>query len=99
MTDNYKNLISTPNASTYEKELENWEFIDTIDLIPYIEKYDDMYDLMEAVNNAYSEQAKDNSSMEGNVFNWITPDELAKYIYNKYNIKYYEKISIIYERD
>ena len=40
MTDNYKNLISTPNASTYEKELENWEFIDTIDLIPYIEKYD-----------------------------------------------------------
>ena len=99
MTDNYKNLISTPNASTYEKELENWEFIDTIDLIPYIEKYDDMYDLMEAVNNDCSEQVKDDPSMEGNVFNWITPDELAEYIYNKYNIKYYEKISIIYERD
>ena len=99
MTDNYKNLISTPNASTYEKELENWEFIDTIDLIPYIEKYDDMYDLMEAVNNDCSEQVKDDPSMEGNVFNWITPDELAEYIYNKYNIKYYEKISIKYERD
>ena len=90
MTDNYKNLISTPNASTYEKELENWEFIDTIDLIPYIEKYDDMYDLMEAVNNDYSEQAKDNSSMEGNVFNWIDEWQMSVYILNKYKVRYYE---------
>ena len=49
-----------------------------------------MYDLMEAVNNDYSEQVKDNSSMEGNVFNWIDEWQMSVYILNKYKVRYYE---------
>ena len=82
MAENYMNLISAPNIATYNNELENWRFVDAIDLTPYIDKYDDMYDLMEAVNNDYSEQVKNNSSMEGNVFNWIDEWQMSIYIFN-----------------
>ena len=90
MAENYMNLISAPNTATYNNELENWRFVDAIDLTPYIDKYDDVYNLMEAVNNDYSEQVKNNSSMEGHVFNWIDEWQMSVYILNKYKVRYYE---------
>ena len=87
MAENYMNLISAPDTATYNNELENWKFVDAIDLTSYIDKYDDMYDLMEAVNNDYSEQVKNNSSMEGNVFNWIDEWQMSVYILNKYKVR------------
>ena len=53
MIVDYIKLLTPLNSITYNKEEENWAFVDEIDLTPYIDKYDDMYDLMEAVKNDY----------------------------------------------
>lgn len=90
MIVDYIKLLTPLNSITYNKEEENWAFVDEIDLTPYIEKYDDVYDLMEAVNSDYSEQVKDDPSMEGNVFNWIDEWQMSVYILNKYKVRYYE---------
>ena len=90
MIVDYIKLLTALNSTTYDKEEENWAFVDEIDLTPYIDKYDDVYNLMEAVNNDYSEQVKDDPSMEGNVFNWIDEWQMSVYILNKYKVRYYE---------
>ena len=96
----YKNLLSgfpigTPTRENVEN---NWKFIDAIDFKPYIERYKNIDDLMLYIDQEYENLCKDNENFSC-VFDWIAPDELVEYIYNKYNIKYYEKISIRYERD
>ena len=90
MIVDYIKLLTALNSTTYDKEEKNWAFVDEIDLTPYIDKYDDVYNLMEAVNNDYSEQVKDDPSMEGNIFNWIDEWQMSVYILNKYKVRYYE---------
>ena len=69
---------------------ENWEFIDKINLEPYIEKYKILEDLISQVEDDYRETSLEIHALEGYVFNWISIDEFAEYIYDKYNVKYRE---------
>lgn len=73
---------------------ENWEFIDTIDFIPYIDRCEriaeattgndfTIYSLMQEVEKDYKNLEKP-ACCEGFVFNWVDEDEFSRYLENRY---------------
>ncbi len=71
--------------------IENWEFIDSIDFNPYIDDYDDLNELMRAVEDDYDKDAP-----QGFVFNCIDEYEFSIFLQNKYNVAIMEITTVRY---
>ena len=98
MLKDYEKFVKHVPAGHEEATKANWEYLDNLDLMPYIEKYDDIDDLVDAVEDDYAESLEENEYMKGCVFNLITPDELIDFIDSKYNISYKEEVRTVYKR-
>ena len=77
----YKDFIY--ECKDKEAILKKWQFIDSLDLMPLIIENIFLRDLVDAVDNNFSLRAPDNEPL-----NWISWDEFADFIRNKYNISY-----------
>ncbi len=74
-----------------QETLDNWEFIDNIDFNPYIDDYDDLDELMRAVEEDYYKNAKYNC-----VFNCMDSYEFGEFLKNKYGVVIQEIITTRY---
>lgn len=100
--NDYKSFIlgDIYNDEANNPIVKNWELIDSIDLMPYIEAYNELADLMFALRIDYDNTlSTDNAYCNGKIFNWIDIYELALYIKSKYGVTYKEKIITKYIKE
>ena len=73
---------------TYEEHMKvQRHALDQIDFLPYIQKFngEDVWELREAVSNDYDNSPMtENSTLEGDVFNYFSLVELIDYLENRY---------------
>lgn len=79
--------------------IKNWKLIDSINLMPYIKMYDDIDDVKSSVEADYNHTVwTDNDYCKNCIFNWVSRDELAKFIKSKYKVEYMEYHEVKYIR-
>jgi hypothetical protein len=67
---------------------ENYKYLDKIDFIPYLEKYDTIEELYRAVEDDYDGMSfSNNDFLRGCVFNYIDDYDVQLYLENRYDIK------------
>ena len=75
-----------------ETQKQEFEFLDSKDLRPYIKNYkyvDEIFDkVLQDLNEEYLNQCK---IPDEELFNWISEDEFLTYICNRYKLTYYEQ--------
>lgn len=105
--EDYKDFLFAPNSKQYALDKENWEYVDTIDFLPYLHKLtrlsQDVHDngatnitwLRRLVEKDLKD-AKKPKACDGYVFNRISESELAEYLSNRYLgfVKTYEEPTI-----
>lgn len=80
------------NEKQLKDTIENWEFIDSIDFNPYIDDYDDLDELMRAVEEDYDNKPP----YENYVFNCVDEYEFSVFLQNKYNVAIMEITTVRY---
>ena len=67
-------------------EIENYKILDSIDFIEWIDAFKgkEVYQMMEAMEDAYGKTCIDNEYLEGFLFNYIGESELIEYLENRY---------------
>ena len=75
-----------------DTQKQEFEFLDSKDLRPYIKNYkyvDELFDkVLDDLNKEYLKQCK---IPDEELFNWISEDEFLTYICNRYNLTFYEQ--------
>lgn len=103
----YEKFLYRPNSKQYALDKENWEYIDTIDFLPYLHKLtklsQDVHDngatnitwLRRLVEKDLKD-AKKPKACDGYVFNRISESELGEYLMNRYMgfVRTYEEPTI-----
>ena len=80
----YEKILPSKNDKQYNEIKENWEFIDTIDFLPYIRKNETVEGIILRAENDYKCILLP-KCCESFLFNWITTSEFASYLENRYS--------------
>lgn len=76
------------NKFEWEEKLKITEnFLDTKDLRKYLRTGKDVYDIMEEVQNDFSQEVKSDPFFDGDVFYYMDVYEFCQYIERRYDIK------------
>lgn len=98
----YANFLFAPTSKYYSDMVQNWEFVDSIDFLPYIREAAkkpygiDIYELRSRIEDDYKDIKKP-KCCQGFVFNHIDGRELAEYLQRRYEGKVYTKEEISYK--
>ena len=82
----------------YYCEEYSYQFLDKIDFLPYIEKFKGkkFTDMMNEIEDEWDSKdiVQNDNVLEGFLFNYITENEFADYLKNRYdNFGYYEVVT------
>ena len=79
-------------------EIENYKILDCIDFTEWIDNFKckEVYQMMDAMEDAYNKTVIDNEYLQGCLFNYINEQELIDYLKNKYPNKFRIRESIKY---
>jgi len=73
---------------SYKEQLRiNEEFLDTLDLSKYIEKYEYVDDMHSAISDDYDNSEELPEIFEGCVLNFMDDYELAEYLAKRYDLR------------
>lgn len=87
-----------PKGLVYMQDtINNLNFLDTIDMTPYLERSNNVENIMNMLEEDYDDTNKLPEELEGCLFNCITIDEFAAYLADKYNKNICETTKVTYE--
>lgn len=84
------------NEYWHKIEKQEYEFLDSKDLLPYIDKEKDIYDIICDIENAFEDEYLSEHENDECLFNMISSDEFADYICKRYNFKLREEIKLFF---
>lgn len=72
---------------SYKEQIRiNEEFLDTLDLSKYLEKYEYVDDMYSAISDDYDDTDLLPKDFEGCIFNFMDDYEFARYLAKRYNL-------------
>lgn len=77
---------------------ENIAFLDSLFLLPYVYKYDEITEMMDAIKHDSCIQLLLQDRLDGCVFNYLNAEDFANYLNKRYNVNYKEELEIKYRR-
>lgn len=62
------------------------DFLDSIYIEDYakFEDFQDIYELIDALEEEYEDELRHDPHFQGILFNWMTPDEFQDYLHSRY---------------
>jgi len=75
---------------------QEYEFLDSKDLLPYINKDKDIYDIVCDIENAFEDEYLSKHENDECLFNMISSDEFVNYICNRYKLKTREETKLFF---
>jgi len=77
----------------YEEIIKNqYEYLDKVNFIPYLYKYDYLDEIWDSVQHDYDgTKLTKNNFLQGHIFNQINHAELVEYLEHRYNLKFQEE--------
>ncbi len=69
---------------------KSMDFLDTLDLDKFIENENDVEEIMNAIEDEYDDTPILPDFLEGCVFNYLSENEFADYLADRYNKKWVE---------
>lgn len=78
----------------------NFELLDKIDLLPFINERENPYDIMDAIEGAYedhefSEEVEvivEGDTLQGEIFNHVCMEDFMDYLHNRYGTTFNSEI-------
>jgi len=78
----------------------NFELLDKIDLLPFINEREDPYDIMDAIEGAYedhefSEEVEtivEGDTLQGFIFNYVSVEDFIEYLHSRYGTTFNSEI-------
>lgn len=78
----------------------NFELLDKIDLLPFINEREDPYDIMDAIKGAYedhefSEEVEaivEGDTLQGFIFNYVSLEDFIEYLHSRYGTTFNSEI-------
>lgn len=78
----------------------NFELLDKIDLLPFINEHEDPYDIMDAIEGAYedhefSEEVEaivEGDTLQGFIFNYVSLEDFIEYLHSRYGTTFNSEI-------
>lgn len=78
----------------------NFELLDKIDLLPFINEREDPYDIMDAIEGAYedhefSEEVEaivEGDTLQGFIFNYVSLEDFIEYLHSRYGTTFNSEI-------
>ena len=78
----------------------NFELLDKIDLLPFINEREDPYDIMNAIEGAYEdhefsedvEAIVEGDTLQGFIFNYIGMEDFIEYLHSRYGTTFNSEI-------
>ena len=78
----------------------NFELLDKIDLLPFINEREDPYDIMDAIESAYEdhefskevETIVEGDTLQGFIFNYVSVEDFIEYLHSRYGTTFNSEI-------
>ena len=78
----------------------NFELLDKIDLLPFINEREDPYDIMDAIEGAYEdhefskevEAIVEGDTLQGFIFNYVSVEDFIEYLHSRYGTTFNSEI-------
>lgn len=80
------------------KRLEdlNKEWLDSLDLRPFVHAGDDVSYIVEQIEENFSSDPTMPEELEGEVFNFLADADVADYLSKRYDLKVWEEVEVHY---